>query len=75
MVYIAGSGRSGSTILDNILGQIGGWASAGELRFLWERGVLGDRLCGCGERFSVCPFWTQVLRSVSASGVAPDPHG
>ncbi|MGZ8578963.1 MAG: sulfotransferase family protein [Actinomycetota bacterium] len=73
VVYIAGSGRSGSTIVDNILGQIGGWVSAGEVRFLWERGVLGDRLCGCGERFSACPFWTRVLQIVSATGGPPDP--
>lgn len=61
VLYVAGSGRSGSTILDNILGQVDGVVSAGEVRFLWERGIVGDRLCGCGEPFSVCPRWQAVM--------------
>jgi len=61
VLYIAGSGRSGSTILDTVLGQVDGFFSAGELRYLWGRGVIEDRLCGCGQRFSRCPVWTRVL--------------
>ena len=63
ILYIAGAGRSGSTILDNVLGQVEGMASVGELRFLWERGVLEARLCGCGLPFMECPQWTRVLAS------------
>lgn len=63
ILYIAGAGRSGSTILDNILGQVGGVASVGELRFLWERGILEERLCGCGRPFLECPQWTEILRT------------
>lgn len=59
--YLAGTGRSGSTVLANVCGQIDGWFSAGEIRFLWERGVLADRLCGCGEPFSRCETWEKVL--------------
>jgi hypothetical protein len=61
VLYIAGCGRSGSTILDNILGQVDGFASVGEIRYLWQRGIIDDRLCGCGEPFSSCPFWTDVM--------------
>ena len=61
ILYVAGAGRSGSTILDNILGQVEGVASAGELRFLWERGILEERLCGCGRPFLECPQWTVIL--------------
>jgi hypothetical protein len=61
VLFIAGAGRSGSTILDNILGNVGGLVSVGELRYVWERGMLEDRLCGCGERFSACPVWQAVL--------------
>jgi hypothetical protein len=64
VLYIAGCGRSGSTILDNILGQLDGFVSVGEIRYLWQRGMIDDRLCGCGEPFSSCPFWTEVLRRV-----------
>lgn len=61
VLYIGGSGRSGSTLLDNVLGQVEGACSVGELRFLWERGLLDDRPCGCGAPFSRCPFWQSVL--------------
>lgn len=54
-------GRSGSTILDTILGQIDGYISVGEIKFIWERSLLENRQCGCGERFSSCPFWTRVF--------------
>jgi hypothetical protein len=61
VLLIAGAGRSGSTILDSILGQIDGFFSLGELRFVWERGLIANRLCGCGLPFRECPFWTATL--------------
>ena len=61
VVYIAGWGRSGSTILDGILGQIPKVASVGEIKFIWERGYLQDRRCSCGLPFHGCPFWSEVL--------------
>ncbi len=60
VLYIGGVGRSGSTLLDRLLGQAPGWCSLGEVRDLWRRGVLEDRLCGCGARFSACPMWNAV---------------
>ena len=62
ILYVAGAGRSGSTIIDNILGRVEGLASVGELRFLWERGILEQRLCGCGRPFLECPMWSAILR-------------
>jgi Sulfotransferase family len=62
VLYIAGSGRSGTTLLDRILGQLDGFFSAGELENIWQRGVLADRRCGCGLPFSRCPIWTAILR-------------
>ena len=61
VIYIAGWGRSGSTILDGILGQIPGLVSVGEIKFIWERGYLQNRRCSCGEPFLSCPFWTEVM--------------
>lgn len=60
VLYVGATGRSGSTLLERILGQAGGFCAVGELAFLWERGLRADERCGCGERFSACPFWTQV---------------
>ena len=63
ILYIAGWGRSGSTVLDIVLGQVEGLVSVGEVKFLWERGLIQNRQCGCGRPFAVCPFWTDVLRT------------
>ena len=60
VLFLGGLGRSGTTILERVLGELPGAVSAGELVHLWQRGVLDDERCGCGEAFSRCPFWTEV---------------
>jgi hypothetical protein len=60
VLYIAGFGRSGSTILGNVLGEIEGFFHGGELNFIWEHGFLENRLCGCGAPFGECGVWTSV---------------
>lgn len=60
ILYIAGIGRNGGTILDRVLGHVPGFVSTGELSFVWLKGVLRDELCNCGEPFSRCPFWREV---------------
>jgi hypothetical protein len=61
VLYITGWGRSGSTVLDKILGQLDGFFSVGELRYLWDRGLIENRLCGCGTPFTQCEVWQQIL--------------
>lgn len=70
VLYLAGSGRSGSTLITTILGQLDGCFAAGELRYLWQRGVLDNRPCGCGEPFDACPVWQAVLADLSAPDAA-----
>jgi hypothetical protein len=60
VLYIGGYSRSGSTLLDCMLGQLPGVFSTGELAYIWSHGLRENRLCGCGERFLDCPFWTRV---------------
>jgi hypothetical protein len=60
VVYIAGSGRSGSTLLERILGALPGYVNVGELIDTFRRVVKFDELCGCGEAFSSCDFWVRV---------------
>src|SRR5574341_753180 len=60
VVFIGGYGRSGSTLLERILGQIDQVCCIGELCHIWERGYKDNQLCGCGEHFSACPFWNNV---------------
>lgn len=61
VLSVVGAGRSGTTVLASILGDIEGFASAGELRWLWERGVRAGRPCGCGEPPERCPVWSSVV--------------
>jgi len=61
VLYIAGWGRSGTTLVDNILGQFDGVVSCGELVFLWRRGLRDRRFCGCGVPLPECPLWRQIL--------------
>jgi hypothetical protein len=63
ILYIAAHSRSGSTLLDRMLGQISGYFSLGEVRHLWQRGIVEGQRCGCGAPFQECPFWTAVLTS------------
>ena len=61
VLYVAGFGRSGSTILSNSLGQVEGFFSAGELNFIWKHALIENRLCGCGRPSRECPVWRSVF--------------
>jgi hypothetical protein len=52
--------RSGSTLLDLMLGQFVGHCDVGELFYLWLSGVERNFRCACGEHFDKCPFWLEV---------------
>jgi len=60
VLYVGGTGRSGTTLLERIVAQASGFCAVGELAFLWERGLRAGERCGCGEPFGGCPFWTRV---------------
>jgi hypothetical protein len=69
VVYIAGSGRSGSTLLERILGQTTSFVAIGELRHLWRADYETD-LCGCGLTFQSCPFWQPILADIFADSAS-----
>ncbi|MGZ8594592.1 MAG: sulfotransferase [Actinomycetota bacterium] len=73
VLSIIGYTRSGSTLLDSVLGQLDGFFSTGELHYLWERGLVQGRRCGCGETLPACPVWTRVRRRAFEGG-EPDPR-
>lgn len=60
VLFLGGLGRSGTTLLERMLGELPGVACLGEVVHLWERGLRDDERCGCGAAFSVCPFWQDV---------------
>lgn len=61
VLYIAGLGRSGSTLLGNILGEVEGFFFVGEISIIWKYFLREDRLCGCGVPASECEVWRAVL--------------
>lgn len=60
VVYLGGFGRSGSTLVERMLGAAPGWVNVGELVDLARSVARTDELCGCGVTFSACPLWTEV---------------
>ena len=60
VIFVGGLGRSGTTLLERLLGELPGVAPLGEVVHLWTRGVGADEPCGCGMPFSRCPFWREV---------------
>lgn len=63
ILYIAGWGRSGSTILGSLLGSMNEFFHAGEIFYLWSRGIKGNFLCSCGKPFSQCETWQRILKN------------
>lgn len=72
VLAIVGAGRSGSTMVGNTLGSVDGVFCGGEIRYVWERGLRDDRLCGCGERFHDCPTWSAILAGAGCDPRAAD---
>jgi hypothetical protein len=62
VLFIAGVGRSGSTLLDRLLNEVEGYCALGETaRFVWQRGLKDNQLCGSGKPFHEAPFWRAVF--------------
>ena len=61
VLNITGWGRSGSTILGNVLGNCQGFFFGGELRNIWRYSLLNNSLCGCGVPLRMCDFWKKVF--------------
>jgi hypothetical protein len=62
VLYVGGVPRSGSTLTDLVLDQLPGHVAVGELFYLFRNGIQLDSLCGCGQPFARCPFWSEVGR-------------
>jgi hypothetical protein len=60
ILAIAGTGQNGATLLSRMLSELPNVVAVGEIGRLWEKGLIEDVECSCGERFSACPFWTAV---------------
>ncbi len=73
VLYVCSADRSGSTLLDRLLGQTEGFFSLGEMtRFIWRRGLEKNQRCGCGEHFRDCSFWNEVMDQAWGGMSQPD---
>ena len=61
VVYLAGFGRSGSTLIGRLLGELPRVAFVGELNFFWSDALGAGRPCGCGAPVTECRHWAKVL--------------
>lgn len=68
VLYLAGSGRSGSTLIEIILGQVPGCCPVGEVRDVWDYGLRDNRPCGCGMPVRDCPTWKKVFTKMESKG-------
>jgi len=60
ILYLGGLGRSGTTLVERLLGELPSVCALGEVVHLWQRDIRDDERCGCGARFSGCTFWKRV---------------
>lgn len=60
LVYISGSGRSGSTMVERLLHAGGVGFALGEFHCLWRLSP-GEQTCACGSLVAQDPFWSDVL--------------
>jgi hypothetical protein len=66
VLYLAGAGRSGSTLVARLFGELDGYVHIGEAsRYLFHQRMFSRiRVCGCGEDVDVCPFWRRHVATI-----------
>jgi hypothetical protein len=74
IVFIVGMARSGTTLLELLLGRLEGWVAGGELRRYWHGESTPRWLCGCGRQLADCDFWRQVRAELRKGGILPDEY-
>lgn len=66
IIYIAGNGHSGSTILAMLLGNDKSRFNAGEMNFITRPGILTE-LCSCGTTIGQCETWQRIMETWASS--------
>jgi sulfotransferase family protein len=74
ILFIVGMGRSGTTLLELLLGRLDGWIAGGELRRYWHGESIPGWVCGCGRLLADCEFWRQVRADLREGGILPDEY-
>jgi len=63
ILYIMGTGRSGTTILEILLKNSVGISGVGEVTHIFKDGFIKDVVCSCGQHVSNCEMWSHVKNS------------
>ncbi|MGB3763163.1 MAG: hypothetical protein WA966_08065 [Ornithinimicrobium sp.] len=74
ILFLAGLGRSGTTLVERVLGETDGVTPLGEVMHLWNRGLQRGELCACGRPFLECPFWSAVGQEAFGGWDRVDPE-
>jgi hypothetical protein len=74
VLYVGGLGRSGTTLIERVLGELPGMCALGEVVHLWQRDLRDNERCGCGESFGDCGFWTAVGKEAFGGWHRVDVH-
>lgn len=73
VIYIAGRGHSGSTLLDMVIGSHPNVESVGEVTKKSLNLLFGHDTslpCTCGRNFSDCAYWSKILKLWSSRGIS-----
>lgn len=65
VLYITAWGRSGTTILNRILGSAPGVFAAGELHTIWRVASQPSLRCGCKLPLTECSIWRPVIETLA----------
>ncbi|MGA8303626.1 MAG: sulfotransferase [Thermoplasmata archaeon] len=60
LLYILGTGRCGSTVLEIALGSHSKIQATGEFHKTPFPNWAPESVCACGQTFNVCPFWSPI---------------
>jgi hypothetical protein len=61
VVFVAGWGRSGTTVLDRVLGEMPEYTSVGEFRDMSNGSPVSSHRCACDLSMEECPFWAGIV--------------
>lgn len=74
VIFITGYGRSGSTLLDMMLGGHPDIFGAGEMSTICRHVWPNDEYCACRRRVKSCPLWSEAMAEWQRGGVDVAAH-
>ncbi|MFW6224020.1 MAG: sulfotransferase [Bacteroidota bacterium] len=68
IIYIAGYGRSGSTLLERLLQCQPAFQACGEMSNFFKIYGSAQTLCSCGQSLEHCEYWRNVAKDFLLKG-------